>query len=150
MNRLLVLTLVMAAVASTASAKGLDDFHWLVGEWVEVKAGVTTRETWTGPKDGALTGVGETIAAGRPTSTEHMKITIEPAGPTFTALLAGQPPTPFVLVPGKPRQAVFENKAHDFPQRVIYRACGADLCARIEGRMGGKSHAESWRYRRVK
>ena len=145
-----LMVLMLLAVASAAAAKGLGDFKWLVGEWVEEKAGVTTRETWTGPKDGALTGVGETVTAGKPPSLEHMKITIEAAGPTFTAILTGQPPTPFVLIPGKAREAVFENKTHDYPQRVIYRACGVDLCASIEGQLKGKSHVETWRYRRVK
>ena len=43
----------------------------------------------------------------------------------------------------------FENKAHDFPQRVIYRRCGAQLCARIEGVIGGKPQGEEWRYSRA-
>jgi hypothetical protein len=54
-----------------------------------------------------------------------------------------------VLKPGKPGQAVFENLAHDFPQRVIYRRCDADLCARIEGTVGGQVQGIDWRYRRL-
>ena len=61
---------------------------------------------------------------------------------------ACQPPTAFLLLPGGEGEAVFENKAHDFPQRVIYRRCGAELCARIEGTTAGKLQFQEWRYRR--
>ena len=51
-----------------------------------------------------------------------------------------------MLNPGPGGGAVFENLAHDFPQRVIYRRCGEDLCARIEGAMG---KGQDWRYARA-
>jgi hypothetical protein len=79
-----------------------------------------------------------------------MKITTERAGVTFTAILPNQPPTPFVLLPGKDGEAVFENKAHDFPQRVFYRRCGEDLCAGIEGLVNGEARRQEWRYTRVR
>jgi hypothetical protein len=79
-----------------------------------------------------------------------MTITPEPAGVTFTAYVRGQPATPFVLKPGPAGEATFENLAHDFPQRIIYRKCGEDLCARIEGMMDGRLEAMAWRYSRAK
>ena len=44
-----------------------------------------------------------------------------------------------------PRRAVFENKQHDFPQRILYwlDAKGA-LRARIEEPQGGKTASEEW------
>jgi len=37
---------------------------------------------------------------------------------------------------------VFENPAHDFPQRIIYRRRGTDsLLARIEGTVNGQTRA---------
>ena len=38
---------------------------------------------------------------------------------------------------------------HDFPQRVVYRRCGVQLCAGIEGLAGGKALSITWRYDRV-
>ena len=56
-----------------------------------------------------------------------------------------------MLKPGLPDgEAIFENPAHDFPQRVIYRRCGAELCARIEGTLQGKARSFEWRYSRMK
>ena len=103
-----------------------------------------------GARDGAMAGVTLTTRTGKPALVEYAKITVEPEGVTFTAIVGRQPPTAFVLLPGKDGEAVFENKAHDFPQRVFYRRCGADLCAGIEGVMKGKTEREEWRYSRAK
>ncbi len=127
------------------------DLSWMAGSWTLEDGGKTVRETWSTPLDGAMAGVGQTSRSGKPPSFEFMTITREAAGPTFTAYVQGQPATPFVLKPGGAAdEAVFENLAHDFPQRVIYRRCGEDLCARIEGVMDGKLEAMDWRYRRTR
>ena len=139
--------MMLALLAAAAIAA--PDFSWMVGTWSETKDGTTTREMWMAPQDGAMSGVTQTNAGGKLVSIEVASITAEPAGVTFTARPQGQPPTAFVLKPGKTGEAVFENPAHDFPQRVIYRRCGQDLCARIEGTMDGKSQAMDWRYKRV-
>lgn len=146
----IALACLAIAIAAPASAADLGRVSWIAGTWRETRDGVTTQETWQAPKAGVMTGVTETTAPGKPASHEPMRISAELAGLTFTAMPPGQPPTPFVLKPGKPGEAVFENKAHDFPQRVIYRRCGADLCARIEGTLGGKPQSMAWRYTRVK
>ena len=45
---------------------------------------------------------------------------------------------------------IFENPAHDFPQRIIYRRRGADsLLARVEGMRGGRLRGLDFPYRRV-
>lgn len=144
--------LALAAMAVLADAAAdVGRLGWMAGSWVREKDGVTVRETWLPPAGGAMGGVGQTVRPGRPPLIEHMKITAESAGATFTAILPGQPPTAFVLRPGGPDgEAIFENKAHDFPQRVIYRRCDADLCARIEGEVGGVLRGQDWRYVRAK
>lgn len=45
---------------------------------------------------------------------------------------------------------VFENPAHDFPQRLIYRSVSSDsLHARIEGTIGGQQRSQLYAYRRL-
>ena len=146
---MIVAMLAVTALLADASAD-VAKLEWMAGSWVQEKDGVTVRETWLSPKDGVMGGVGQTNRPGRKPFIEFVKISAEPAGATFTALLPGQPPTPFVLISGKDGEAVFENKAHDFPQRVIYRRCGQDLCGRVEGLVGGKLQFEEWRYRRIR
>ena len=145
----LALACLIALPAAASPSTQVARLSWITGTWSETKGEVTTKETWQA-SDGALVGVGETLRAGKPPHVERMRITAEAAGATFTAMIPGQPPTPFLLLPGGEGQAVFENKAHDFPQRVIYRRCGAELCARIEGTMAGKLQFQEWRYTRVK
>ncbi len=149
---LALIPLVLAATATHAApADEVAKLSWMAGSWIQEKDGVTTRETWLPPLGGAMAGAGQTNSPGRPARVEHMKITAEGAGATFTAILPGQPPTPFVLKPGSSdSEAVFENKAHDFPQRVIYRRCGQDLCARVEGVLRGQDASEEWRYSRLR
>ena len=146
----MILTVLAAAGVLATGVADVAQLDWLAGAWRQEKDGVTVRETWLAPQDGTMAGVSQTNRPGRPTQVEYMKITAEPAGATFTAILPGQPPTPFVLRPGKADEAVFENLAHDFPQRVIYRRCGPDLCARIEGMVGGRLRGQDWRYVRIK
>ena len=40
--------------------------------------------------------------------------------------------------------------ADDRYDRMIYRRCGADLCARVEGTIRGKFEFQEWRYRFVR
>jgi hypothetical protein len=148
------LVLAALAIALPAAASPADDvarLAWMAGSWIHEKDGTVTRETWLPPLGGVMAGAGQTNAPGKPPSVEHGKITAEPAGATYTAIVRGQPPTAFVLKPGLPDgEAIFENPAHDFPQRVIYRRCGEQLCARIEGAIQGKPRGFEWRYSRLK
>jgi len=65
----------------------------------------------------------------------------------FHAQPPGQPAADFPLKAATATSVVFENPAHDFPQRVSYRREGAVLHARIEGVVGGKTQAVDWTYR---
>ncbi|MDZ4371925.1 MAG: DUF6265 family protein [Phenylobacterium sp.] len=150
------LALLAASILGLASAQAapVDDvagLAWLAGEWIEEKDGAVTREVWMAPLGGTMAGANQANRPGRSPFVEHMIISARPEGATFTALIPGQPPTSFVLRPGGPEgEAVFENLAHDFPQRVIYRRCGLDLCARIEGTVGDRPRAQDWRFRRAR
>ncbi len=139
----------MLAAASVGAAD-VGKLGWLAGTWVQEKDGATVREMWLPPRDGAMAGVTLTTRPGKPPLVEFAKITVEPEGVTFTAVVGRQPPTAFVLVAGGDGEAVFENKAHDFPQRVFYRRCGADLCAGIEGVSDDGVERQAWRYTRAK
>lgn len=146
---MLVAALLFAGAAQAAPADDVQALGWLAGSWIQQGENRTVREVWLAPRDGVMSGLSQTNRPGRKPFTEFMTISAEPAGATFTARLDGQPPTPFVLKPGPAGQATFENLAHDFPQRVTYRRCGEDLCARIEGVVDGKPQSQDWRYRRA-
>jgi hypothetical protein len=52
----------------------------------------------------------------------------------------------FTLVVDPAGQAVFENRTHDFPNRIIYRQAGDTLVARVEGNDG---NGQEWRMTRA-
>ncbi|WP_310542310.1 DUF6265 family protein [Phenylobacterium sp.] len=139
----------MLAILAAAAVAAPADLTWMAGSWTHEQDGIVTRETWLPPLGGAMSGAGQTNRPGKPARSEFMTITAEPAGLTFTAHVQGQAPTPFVAIPSDPGSAVFENLTHDFPQRVIYRRCGQNLCAGIEGVVAGKPRAEHWTYVRA-
>lgn len=152
MRRILVALalLWLATDARAATAADLRPLDWLAGDWIMEKDGIVTRETWLTPVGATMAGVTQTSRPGRPTGVEFATITAEATGVTFVARVKGQPPTAFVLKPGGEGEAVFENLAHDFPQRVIYRRCDQDLCARIEGLVKKELKSVEWRYRPVR
>jgi hypothetical protein len=62
-------------------------------------------------------------------------------------MTGARPPTRFAMVSQARNQAVFENRATDYPQRVVYRRQGDRLTATISLADGSK--AVSWSFRRV-
>ncbi len=127
----------------------VDDLAFMAGTWVQRDASGLVRETWLGPEGGMLVGANLTAGANGRTSFEFARVAPTPEGPTFFASPGGAAPTAFPLKSFTGGRAVFEQLGHDFPQRVIYWRCEADLCARIEGSIGGKAQSMDWRFVRA-
>lgn len=149
-----------AALAAFAGGASAEDEHggppkivqmsFLTGDWREVKDGKTTEEHWIGPVGGLMAGTGVTYGDAAKTDVEFMTIEVRDGTFVFVARLDGQPSTAFPLKEADNGYAVFENLAHDFPQRVIYTYGGDDtLDAKIEGTMDGKAMSMEWHYTRI-
>ena len=99
---------------------------WLAGTWVSVDDRRPQRrfeEHWTSAAGGSMLGVNRMIDGDVTMSYEFLRIVVEDlARIAYLASPEGrQPPTRFVLVESAPGLVIFENKAHDFPQRISYR-----------------------------
>ena len=139
-----------AAAALAGAPQDAAQLGWMAGAWSETKHGVVTRETWLAPLGGAMSGATQTNRPGRPVRHEFETITTGADGRVvYTPIIQGVAPTPFALKPGPDGEAVFERVSDEFPKRVIYRKCGADLCARIEGVVNGQLKGQDWRYTKV-
>lgn len=124
-------------------------FDWLVGRWcTEPKGEAQSCESWTPMDAGVMRGEGTTRTA-RATRREAMRITVDQSGAFFHAEPDGQAPTDFraVMVDPAARAVTFENRAHDYPQRVRYWREGELLIAEISLADGTKP--QRWTYRRV-
>ena len=135
---------LLAALAAAKAAA--PDFSWLAGSWVHCSGSTMVEERWIGPAHGVM--VGANLArSDKKVTHEFFRI-----GPglngtwTFYAQPGGQPPVAFPAVDVSRFRVVFENRGHDFPQRVTYWRDGANLRARIEGTWNGQAQAEEWKF----
>ena len=135
----------LASVGAQAPGGKTGELGWLEGRWEGESDGVSMEEQWTSVKGGALLGLHRDVKGDRMVSFEFQRIQATPEGTFYFASPLSRPPVPFALVESGERRVVFENKQHDFPQRILYwlDAQGA-LHARIEGPQGGKTVSEEW------
>lgn len=126
----------------------IEKANWLVGEWGNTtKEGVLT-ETWTKQNDSTMTGQSFFIIGKDTVHTEN--IVLEQKGdsllyiPTIKNQNEGKPVT-FNMITATENQFIFENKEHDFPQKITYTKVSADsLIAEISGIQDGKESKESY------
>lgn len=136
------------ALAAAAPVDAVADFSWLSGAWVSQNGDAWTEEWWTPPRGGVMIGAGFSGRGETATSFEHMRIMKDKAGTlAFYGMPGGAPAVAFPLVRQSEGEAVFENPAHDYPQRIRYRMEGETLVATVSLIDGSK--AQSWRYRRL-
>lgn len=125
---------------------------WLQGCWAADGADAGSVEQWTSAAAGTMLGMSRTVRGGKVRAFEFMQLREDQPGKlTFTAQPSGQAPTTFSLLRESENEFVFENLAHDFPQRVIYRRAGENaLHARIEGMSKGAVKGIDFPMKRVK
>jgi hypothetical protein len=122
------------AEPGTGPAASAQRLAWLAGCWAYVGADAGSGETWMPPAGGALLSTARRVKGGRVVSYEFQRIAEDASGLAFYASPSGQPEVRFGLKSLTANEAVFENAANDFPQRVIYRlAQSGNISARIEG-----------------
>lgn len=149
----IVVMVVMPVAAPAAPATPPTDvaaLGWMQGSWAGEKDGVLMEEVWTSPRGGALLGLHRDVKGGGLVSWEFLRIQATGEGIFYYASPRSAPPTSFKLVETGDKRAVFENKAHDFPQRILYWIdARGSLHARIEGPQDGKTVSEEWTWSRV-
>ena len=150
--RFLVVAVLIAhplVVPVAQSRSGVEQLAWMAGCWRQESGGRVADEIWMAPSGGAMLGMNRTVAGGRTVSFEFMQIGADAGRIVFTARPSGQADASFTLLKSGDRDVVFENPAHDFPQRVMYRLDGETLVGRIEGVQNGKARSVDYPMRRV-
>lgn len=145
---LLLPALVLAQNTTPAAKKGkgdkpapspqLDKLAWLAGSWRMERAGRLVEEQWMAPAAGVMLGMSRTVAKGRVVEHEFMQIREGPGGTLFfVAAPSGQKEAAFQLLALEENGVIFENREHDFPQRILYtRQADGTVLAAIEGPLG--------------
>jgi hypothetical protein len=145
----IVLFAAFAVPATCQPAATTADLKFMTGCWAFEANGRTVEEHWLAPAGGSLMGVNRTVAGGKTTGYEFLQIRDLPEGLTYIAKPSNQPEAKFVLSSKTSDEIVFENKAHDFPQRIRYRLDGQMLRARVEGTMNGKERGFDYPFART-
>jgi hypothetical protein len=136
-----LLILGVAGNAQTLSSK-IEDISWLAGCWerIDPSKALQISEQWMKPAGGTMFGTGRTVKNGKTVDFEFTRIEQRTEGLFYVARpAANKEDTDFKLIRSGKSEVVFENLAHDFPQRVMYRREGENLFARIEGNRNGKT-----------
>ena len=142
---LLAPTLALAQAPDRVAA-----LDWMTGTWERKSERDTVTESWLGPGNGLMVAVNLTTFANGRKSFEFLRIAETPEGYSYFASPGGKAPVEFKLKEAGERRVVFENAAHDFPQRIVYWRDGEALVARIEGSIKGKDRSEEWRFSRLR
>lgn len=145
----------MIAMLAAAAVLALQSFNpdvgqlgWLGGHWRTEAApsGSWTEEFWSGAEGRSLVGVSRTVRGDETRAFEFMRIASDAQGPAFFGSPDGAPAVRFAMVEARHNHVAFENAAHDYPQRIVYRRDGDTLTATIS--LADGSRASSWTFRR--
>ena len=140
-----------ASAESAEPAADLSSFDWLAGCWSGSDGETRSEEHWTTSEGGGLVGMHKDVRRGVMSGFEFLRIvTVAGEGICYVSSPNAAPPTPFCLVERGERRAVFENRGHDFPQRVLYWREGERLHARVEGTVVGVLRGEEWSWERCR
>jgi len=150
MTRPILLCLAFAATSAFAQVPRTDSLGWMTGTWTQSNGDEFVSETWLGPGNGLMVAVNLTTRGPTRKSFEFLRIADTPDGFSYYASPGGKAPTEFRMKEQGERRVVFENAAHDFPQRILYWRDGEHLIARIEGKIGEKERSEEWRFSRAR
>ena len=144
MRRMIVLGLTMLATAASnvPTVPG-----WMSGCWLEQKGPNWTEECWTGPRGNHMMGSGRDGRGDQVKSWETMQIERgADGGLVFYGSVKGGPRVAFAMISSGPRDIVFANPRHDYPQRIHYWREGMALRAEISLTDGSQKFG--WRYGR--
>jgi hypothetical protein len=145
------LLLGLSPVLRAAGPSSVDDLKWLTGCWASVGGETGSGEQWTIPAGNTLFGVSRTVHGGKTVAYEFMQIRSTENGEIeFIAKPSGQTGASFLMKSLTENEVVFENPAHDFPQRVIYRLkAPGNLEASIEGHVKGEGRTINFSLKRI-
>ena len=134
-----VLTIAAAQAPAATAASTVKDVAWISGCWDSTRNGRHVSEHWMAPEGGTMMGVSRTTAGGKTIEWEFLIIRQGAKGLDYVAKPSGQPEATFTATRATPGEVVFENLAHDFPKRIIYKRAGDALTASVEGPMNGQN-----------
>jgi hypothetical protein len=148
--------ILLGLLAACNSKDPFRRFDKLSGVWQAHNSETYLYEEWSKAKKNSMTMYGKSYTLNGTDSIVYERVELRQKGedvfyiPTVRDQNNSQP-VPFKLIFSTDSSFTFENRQHDFPQRVIYRFVGNDsLVGRIEGMNKGEEMSQEFYYHRVK
>lgn len=139
---------------TAARKEQMKKMEWLLGSWNNNSSNGNFYETWKRENDTTFRGNGFSIS-GRDTLFQE-QLSLEWVNDTLCYIPAvknqnNDLPVHFKLITVRNNTYVFENKEHDFPQRITYKYIEPDsLYAKIEGLQNGNFRLEQFPLKKLK
>lgn len=132
----------------------LQEMEWVIGKWEQVTKDGVLYEFWSKVNDSMYSGKSFMISNLDTIFSEKISLVLRNSDLYYIPTVSHQnnsEPVTFKLVSNKSNEMVFENKQHDFPQRIIYSHQTSDsFYARIEGDVNGVFKKEHFCLNRIK
>lgn len=120
---------------------------WLIGQWGFTMPEGTLSETWTVLNDSTYAGHTYFVIGKDTVFSEDITLEQRGNGIHYVTVIKDQnegKPVAFSLTSAGKKQLVFENKAHDYPQKITYTKTAKGLVAEISGMQNGKAASEKF------
>jgi len=129
-----------APLTHQPGALSVQRLAWMSGCWQQRSGTRVTEEQWMRPAGGAMLGMNRTVSGSQMRAWESLRIVEQNGRAVYIAQPNGGPPTSFAASVVNDTLVVFDNPAHDFPQRIAYRRISSDsLHAIISAVRDGKT-----------
>lgn len=157
MKKIHLISMILLLVGSYSNVKAQKGesktFQFVLGSWEMQTPKGKIVEQWSSNADKILKGKSYRInAKGDSILTETLEIRKVGKDTFYCSTVPNQndgKEVCFKLISTKNQIYIFENAAHDFPQRIVYQNLGKnEMLAWIEGELNGKSRKSEFRYKR--
>ena len=134
--KLFIVVLIFITSCTPKETISLNQLNWLLGSREMVAGNDLIIETWEQENDTLFIGKSYNVTQYDTTLTETIQIIQQGKIIYYIPLVFDQnggEPVLFELKSEQPEQLIFENKEHDFPNRICYYKDGDNINAWIEG-----------------
>lgn len=129
-----------------------EKFSWLVGTWSSVNDKTHYQETWAKTNDTTLTGFAFMLSKTDTVFSEKLMILFSKKDIFYIAKVPDQNNGAlirFKLTKNERGLHIFENPAHDFPQKILYLMKSKDqMLASVSGVENGTFHKEDFQLKK--
>ncbi|MDC8001978.1 DUF6265 family protein [Aequorivita todarodis] len=131
----------------------IEQLQWLLGTWVNQNGKEYSQETWSQENDSTFTAY-SFVEMNKKEIVFAETMALEKKGEDVILTVAsvsenGAKPVSFKMISQENGQVIFENKNHDFPERIVYTNPAKDsLHAWIEGTVNGQPKKTDFHFSR--